>query len=191
MSHVAPLGTRATTPFPLFVSFVLPYLKMMYSCVHLILRDSQEVQNPEFLQKVTKETKSRRYRPNPSFPSLPSVKSERMYGFGCGAAAPGVSWENNPIVPGSVFRVLGCRLRTLHPCPSEQSVVKFSVAFRGHQIRGHSRPSRLTFRIPHLRAVPKTTAARLRAKTAPSASWQRRRRCASPAPAPSWSRCRG
>jgi hypothetical protein len=41
------------------------------------------------LQKVTKETKSCGFYPGPSFPSLPSVKSERMYGFGCGSAALG------------------------------------------------------------------------------------------------------
>jgi hypothetical protein len=53
-----------------------PYLNMRSSCVHLILLNSQEFQNSEFLQKVTKETKSRIYCPGPSFPSLPSVKSE-------------------------------------------------------------------------------------------------------------------
>jgi hypothetical protein len=36
----------------------------------------KNVKNPELLQKVTKETKSRSLCPGPSFPSLPSVKSE-------------------------------------------------------------------------------------------------------------------
>jgi hypothetical protein len=62
---------------------------MVFSCVHLSLRDFQEVRNSEFLQKVTKGTKSRSFCPGSSFPSLPSVKSERMYGFGCGSAALG------------------------------------------------------------------------------------------------------
>ena len=55
-------------------------------CIRATSR-SFAVQNPEFLQKVTKETKSRCYCPGPSFPSLPSVKSEWMFGFGCGFAA--------------------------------------------------------------------------------------------------------
>jgi hypothetical protein len=58
---------------------------MMFSCVHLVLRDFQDVQNPDFLQKVTKETKNHNYRPGPSFPSLPSVKSA---GMGLVAAPP-------------------------------------------------------------------------------------------------------
>jgi hypothetical protein len=58
---------------------------MMFSCVHLVLRDFQDVQNSDFLQKVTKETKSHNYRPDPSFPSLPSVKSA---GMGSVAALP-------------------------------------------------------------------------------------------------------
>jgi hypothetical protein len=51
---------------------------MMSSCVHLSLGDFQDIQNPDFLQKVTKETKSHNHRPGPSFPSLPSVKSVGM-----------------------------------------------------------------------------------------------------------------
>jgi hypothetical protein len=47
-----------------------------FPCVHLVLRDFPGLQYPEFLQNVTKETKSHNYRPGPSFPSLPSVKSE-------------------------------------------------------------------------------------------------------------------
>src|SRR5664279_1854332 len=38
--------------------------------------NSQRVQTPALLQKVTKETKSHSFCPGPSFPSLPSVKSE-------------------------------------------------------------------------------------------------------------------
>jgi len=68
---------------------LMPYLKMMFFCVHLSIRDFQETRNSEFLQKVTKETKSRSFCPDSSFPSLPSVKSERMHGFDCGSAALG------------------------------------------------------------------------------------------------------
>jgi hypothetical protein len=53
-------------------------LKMVFSRVHLVLRVFQNVQNLEFLQKVTKKTKSHDYRPGPSFLSLPSVKSAGM-----------------------------------------------------------------------------------------------------------------
>ena len=78
------------------VKSVLLYLKMMFSCMHLVLRVFQDVQNPDFLQKVTKETKSHNYRPGPSFPSLPSVKSA---GMGLVAAMPRQVIRDQNMIP--------------------------------------------------------------------------------------------
>jgi hypothetical protein len=60
--------------------FALLDLKVMFPCVPVALRNFKEVQNSEFLQKVTKETKSHGYCPRPSFSSLPSVESESDVG---------------------------------------------------------------------------------------------------------------